>query len=177
MISALHKNHGVYEGIHQVHNWEFDNEASRLSYTRYTDNDVGKVAFQTDNKTFWILTQVSPSIVFFQLGLEGSLDENSHETLKQLIHLAEGGPFEGFSGAYKEILPQGSAFPESIIWWQSSAKAGKILEKTIVRNSNQLPTQITYIAYEGNGVDVASTAIDTIEYSGVFEINREREIV
>jgi len=56
----------------------------------------------------------------------GGLTESQHRTLRQLIHFIDEGPAGGFtSGAYKEVL--GGVFPTSIIWWESSSKAKKIV--------------------------------------------------
>jgi hypothetical protein len=174
MVTALHKDHGVPEGIHQIHNWNFANESTRLAHV-YLLKDIGKIARQIDTNTFWLLTNYSP-ITFIQIG-GGSLDGYSHETLNQLIHLAYGGPFEGFSGAYKEILPNSSPFPTNIIWWSNSTKSEKIIEKIITRNTSQLPILIIYNVYSSDGITIEASAIDNITYNGVFEISRERTIL
>lgn len=101
----------------------------------------------------------------------------AHAALRQLIHLADGvgGPFEQFlSGAYREI--SGGAFPTSKIWYESSAKTKKIVEKTITRNPNQTPATIEWKAYATDGSTVIATVTDTITYSGVFETSRTRTI-
>lgn len=104
---------------------------------------------------------------------------NAHDSLRQLIHLASGGgPFEGFaSGAYKEILPSGDPFPTSIIWWTSSGKIDKIVEKTITYNANKTPITIEWKAYDVDGSTVVATVTDTISYTGVIETSRTRSII
>jgi len=174
MVTALHKDHGVPEGIHQIHNWNFATEAARLAHT-YLAKDIGKAAHQLDDNSFWVLTNYSPT-TFVQIGGSTGIDETTHETLRQLIHLAIGGPFEGFSGSYKEILPLKSPFPTNIIWWTNSGKIGKILEKIITRNELQIPTVIIYNAYAVDGISIAVSCIDNIIYDGIFEIARERII-
>lgn len=88
------------------------------------------------------------------------------------------GPFETFaSGAFKEILPSASPFPTSFIWWESSAKLKKILEKTMSYTANKLPSLITYKVYDQDGSTILKTATDIITYSGVIEISRTRTIV
>lgn len=107
------------------------------------------------------------------------MDSVAHSAIRQLTHLADaGGPYEGFaSGAYREMLPAASPFPTSIIWWESSAKTQKIVEKQIsyVLGSAK-PTPITYKVYDTDGVTILATVTDTITYSGVFELYRERTI-
>lgn len=103
---------------------------------------------------------------------------NSHPTLRQLIHLANNGPFEGFaSGSYKEILPSGDPFPTSIVWWTSSGKIKKIIEKNITYNLNKTPNTIQWKVYDTNGSTVLSTVTDTISYVGVIETSRSRAII
>ena len=107
----------------------------------------------------------------------GGITEAQHKTIRQLVHLAEeGGPWEGFtSGAYREVLPAASPFPTSVIWWASSAKLVKIVEKLITRGAGQKPTSIVWKVYDGAGVLLA-TVTDTISYSGVFETSRTRAV-
>ncbi|MFA5759066.1 MAG: hypothetical protein WC942_06915 [Clostridia bacterium] len=175
MVTALHKDHGSAEGIHQIHNWNFINESARLNHIYYP-KDIGKAARQLDSNTFWLLINNSP-VSFIQIsgGSSSGLDEITHASLRQLIHMVHNGPFEGFSGAIKEILPIENPFPTQIIWWSNTNKTEKIAEKIIIRNTQQFPTLITYNIYDGEFI--ISTAIDTIEYSGAFEINRERVIL
>ena len=108
------------------------------------------------------------------------ISAESHKSLRQLIHLADGsGPFEGFlSGAYKEVLPANSMFPTTIIWWESSAKLKKIVDKTISYTLGRVkPTPIMYRVYNTDGVTVLATATDNITYSGVVELSRVRTII
>lgn len=109
----------------------------------------------------------------------GGITESQHDGLRKLVHLAEvGGPYEGFiSGAYRETLPASDPFPTSVIWWESSAKLKKIVEKTIVYSMGLAkPSPITYRVYDTDGVTVLVTATDTISYSGIFETSRSRVI-
>lgn len=52
--------------IHKVHNFEYSNEASRLA-ANLLEEDIGKIAWQTDNDSFWILKAASP-VSWFQFG-------------------------------------------------------------------------------------------------------------
>jgi hypothetical protein len=104
----------------------------------------------------------------------------AHESLRQLIHLADGvgGPFEGFtSGAYREITPTATPYPTAVIWWESSSKLKKIVEKTITwGTSPKVPTQVKWKAYDTDGSTVLVTVTDTITHSGVFETSRTRAV-
>lgn len=101
-----------------------------------------------------------------------------HKRLRHLIHFIDEGPAGGFiSGAYKETLPLRSPFPTQIIWWESSGKLQKIVEKNITRNANQLPTTIQWKMYDTDGITILNIVIDIISYSGIFEISRTRSII
>lgn len=132
---------------------------------------IGSYVITTsDIVEFWYLSN-SPSS-----GGSG-ISETDHEKLRQLIHLADGdGPYEGFvSGAFREII--GGAFPTSVIWYESSAKLKKIVEKNIVRNQNKTPSSIEWKVYEVDGVTVLHTVTDIISYNGVYEVSRTRNVV
>ena len=105
------------------------------------------------------------------------LTPTEHKALRQLIHFIDEGPACGFaSGAYKETLPAGNPFPTSVIWWESSSKLQKIVEKTITRTgtgTNVTPTPIVWQMFDTDG-NLLVTLTDVIVYSGVFEISRTR---
>lgn len=103
------------------------------------------------------------------------INKNQHDALRSLIHFIDSGPADGFaSGAYKEIV--GQPFPTSIIWYESNAKAQKIVEKTITRPTVVTPTPIVWKMYDEDGTTVLVTVQDDIVYSGIFEVNRTRTI-
>jgi hypothetical protein len=106
--------------------------------------------------------------------LSSMLTFASHASLRQLIHLADGGgPFEGFaSGAVLEIGPQ--PFPTASIWWADAGKTTKIVDKTITRNQNKAPAIIMWKSYDVDGTTVLATVTDTIVYNGAFETLRTR---
>lgn len=104
--------------------------------------------------------------------LSDFVTETKHKAIRQLIHFIGEGPAEGFtSGAYKEQLPTGSVFPTSIIWWESSSKLKKIVEKTITRSgggaTNVFPTPVVWKIYDTDGTTVLATVSDALTYSGV----------
>lgn len=104
------------------------------------------------------------------------ISADQHKTLRQLIHFIDEGPAEGFaSGAYKEILPSANPFPTSVIWWESSSKLKKIVEKLITW-TGAFPTTIKWNIYDTDGSTKLATVSDAISYSGVFETTRTRTI-
>jgi len=110
-----------------------------------------------------------------ELATGGSgLTAEGHKVLRQLIHFIEAGPAEGFaSGAYQEIT--GTVFPTAIVWWESSAKLKKIVERLLTWTGINLTTD-QWKVYAADGVTVLATVTDAISYSGVFETNRTRTI-
>ena len=47
--------------IHRLANWEYATTAARLAATGFSADDIGKIAKQIDNNTFWELTAVTPA--------------------------------------------------------------------------------------------------------------------
>lgn len=145
-------------------------------------NPAGSAKIGVDNRNFNTISgntlqEVLDSIDSNMAG--GGITAEQHKDLRQLIHLADiGGPFEGFSsGAYKEVLPPNDPFPTSIIWWESSAKLKKIVEKTISYSQGKSkPTPITYKVYDTDGVTILATVTDNIYYSGIHELYTNRTI-
>lgn len=106
------------------------------------------------------------------------ITESQHKALRHLIHFIDCGPADGFaSGAYHEILPSGSPFPTSYIWWESSAKTEKIVELTVTRGAANSPISEVWNMYDADGSTIVATVTDSIVYSGPFEIYRTRTIV
>lgn len=105
-----------------------------------------------------------------------------HETLKQLIHyIDEGGGVSGPTafGAYKEITPSGSIFPDYVCWYTNSSKAIKVVDMQIVSfTGTHQPSVILWTIYQNDGITAARTVQDTITYdiSDIFELNRTRII-
>ena len=100
-----------------------------------------------------------------------------HKALRQLVHLAHNGPFEGFaSGAYLETLPSADPFPTSFTWYEDNTKTKKIVEETVTYNSNKTLATDEWKVYDTDGSTVLATVTDTISYSGVFETSRTRTV-
>lgn len=103
------------------------------------------------------------------------ISEAQHRVLRQLIHFIEDGPAEGFaSGAYREVT--GTVFPTALVWWESSSKIKKIVERLITWTGVNVTTD-KWKVYDIDGSTVLWTVTDTINYSGLFETDRTRVIV
>lgn len=94
--------------------------------------------------------------------------------VQRLLYYIDQGPVDGHIGAFKEIV--GSPWPSSVTWYTDATKTKKIVEKVIVRNAEQAPTQITWRLYDADGVTVAAQAVDTIVNVASFESTRTRVI-
>ncbi|UCH26700.1 MAG: hypothetical protein JSV66_03365 [Trueperaceae bacterium] len=126
--------------------------------------------------TFKDVSNPTPKTLTELLAGAGGLTEEAHKAIRQLIHFINEGPAEGFaSGAYKETLPSAAIFPTSVIWWESSSKLKKIVEKTITWTGVNATT-IEWKMYDTDGSTVLVTVTDAISYSGIFETTRTRTI-
>lgn len=69
----------------------------------------------------------------------------------------------------------GIPFPTAITWYENVTKAAKIVEKHI---SFPLiaPTSVTWRVYATGGTSVAQTLVDSIVYTGIFEVSRTRAL-
>ena len=146
------------------------------------EDEVALNEESTDPTTAGAFRYVSGSFRFldstgvFDPRAGSGLTENAHKTLRQLIHFIEEGPAEGFaSGAYREQLPSASVFPTSVIWWESSSKLKKIVERTITWTGAN-PTTDEWKIYDTDGSTALVTISDSISYSGIFETTRTRTI-
>lgn len=148
----------------------------KLTHSEITivDSDIDLLQFNEDQKAF--LQSHGVTVGLEVTGGGGGFPEAQHKVLRHLVHLAETGPYDGFGAAlYKEINPPAAVAPTSVIWWESSAKLKKILEKTIAYVPGTIfPNTITYQVYDVDGTSVLATSVDTITYSGAFEISRVR---
>jgi outer membrane protein OmpA-like peptidoglycan-associated protein len=64
----LHKNASVSD-IHYMQNWQVSDSAARLALsTSISSNDIGKVAFQADNKSFYILQDTTGTGQWLAMG-------------------------------------------------------------------------------------------------------------
>lgn len=134
------------------------------------------VARAGDDMTFQDINNPVAKTLSELLAGSGGLTETGHRILRQLIHFIDEGPAEGFaSGAYKEILPSAAIFPTSVIWWESSSKLKKIVERTLTWTGPNLTTSV-WEMYDTDGTTVLATVTDAISYSGIFETTRTRTI-
>jgi hypothetical protein len=131
------------------------------------DPDTGDMLFRD------VVTGAEHTLTELLAGAAG-LTENAHKTLRQLIHFIDDGPAEGFaSGAYKETT--GTVFPTAEIWYESVAKAKKIVSLDTTWAGATI-TQEQWKVYDTDGSTVLATVTDAISYSGVFETSRTRTI-
>lgn len=138
-------------------------------------SDIDLLQFNDDQKNFLISIGITKGLEISGSG--GGITPDQHETLRQLIHLADNGPYEGFNNTYREIQPQNNPFPTNITWYSDATKNIKIVEKQLTYDSSKRITTITWIAYDELGNTLA-TVLDTITYSGTspFESSRIRTV-
>ena len=131
----------------------------------------------SSSRMTFIDSENTTPLTLTDLGTGGTgISETTHRTIRQLIHFIDEGPAGGFaSGAYREQLPSGSIFPTSVIWWESSSKLKKIVERTLTWTGVNVTTSVWEI-YDTDGSSVLATVSDSISYTGVVETNRTRTI-
>jgi hypothetical protein len=144
----------------------------------FTEPKEGTITYVTDEDEPYKQTAAAGPWVWTELvGASSGVTEGDHKVLRHLIHFLSNGPGDGFdSGAYRETLPSGSPFPTSVIWWESSSKTKKIVERTITW-SGATATSDEWKIYDTDGTTLLATVTDAISYSGVFETSRTRTIV
>jgi hypothetical protein len=69
--------------LHKVANWEYANAAARTAAAGFVADDVGKLAWQQDNNTLWLLTDESP-ITWVQLTFPSGTYQAQDATLTAL---------------------------------------------------------------------------------------------
>lgn len=134
-----------------------------------------KVGLDPTGFAYTIKTNVQDALKDIDAAIAvGGITEAQHKVLRQLIHFISDGPAEGFaSGAYKEVT--GTVFPTAIVWWESSAKLKKIVER-LVTWTGAKATQDQWKVYASDGVTVLATVTDAVTYSGIYETSRTRTI-
>lgn len=103
MVSVIHGNQPVGE-IHIPHNWSYADATARAAATGFVAGDVGKLALQESDNTFWILTATTPTWVAVSQGLI-----NPMTTQDDLIIGGSGGASarlaKGTDGQYLAVDP------------------------------------------------------------------------
>jgi len=60
MANKLHRDLTIADGIHIVHAFEYANATARLAAGGFVAADIGKVAQQQDNNSYWVLATTAP---------------------------------------------------------------------------------------------------------------------
>jgi hypothetical protein len=170
---ALHKTL-LGDELHGVVAFTYADAAARTGATGLVSTDVGKIAKQSDDGSFWILTNHSPVSWVALTGASAGMTAEQHKALRQLIHFIDNGPAESFaSGAYREMT--GTVFPTAIIWYDKAGAGKKKIVEKLLSYTGAFPITATWKVYDASETLLA-TVIDTISYSGAFETSRLRSI-
>ena len=79
LSNALHGQQTIFEGIHSIVSYVFNDAPSRLSSSTYIPADLYKVAFQADNQSLWVLINTA-SILWIPLNGSGSTFSGTFST-------------------------------------------------------------------------------------------------
>jgi len=149
-----------------------------IQWKVYDTNGITILATVTDTISYSGIFETSRLRSIVNAPMGGVLTIETHKTVRQLIHLADGvgGPFEDFpTGAYRVTI--GTVFPTDIIWYSDITMTAKIVEKHIVYNGIKEPVSITWKVYDTDGVTVLATVADSISYTNnIFETSRLRSV-
>src|SRR5579859_2727900 len=165
--------------VEKITSYTSFNQPSTVQWLVYDSDGVTILAMVTDTISYSGMFEINRTRSITNTPIGGALTVETHKTVRQLIHLADGigGPFEAFpTGAYR--VTSGGVFPTSIIWYSDSSMVSKIVEKSISYNTISEPDSITWKVYDTDGVTVLATATDNISYtSNIFETSRTRNII
>jgi hypothetical protein len=174
MSTGLHKDLEIAEN-HRIQCLEYADSTAREGATGLVSSDIGRVAHQTNDGSFWILVDDSPltwGAITVASGIY--LTEAQHKALRQLIHFIDNGPAESFaSGAYRETT--GTVFPTAVIWYDNNGVSKKKIVEKLISWSGAFPSTITWKVYD-SAETLLATVVDTMTYSGPFETSRLRSI-
>ncbi len=59
-MPATTEDHSLQTTVHRAHRWEYADASAREAAAGLIATDVGKLALQLDNYSFWVLTAVTP---------------------------------------------------------------------------------------------------------------------
>jgi len=109
MVNACHSAQTVSDGIHIAHAFSFANSTARLAAS-VTAADVGKIAQQTDDNSFWILVDNSP-VTWSQIdsGTTGFLQISAIKATAGTINAGEVVRLVGYSTDHTVELAQANA--------------------------------------------------------------------
>lgn len=79
MSGPLHSEQTAADGIHVVQSYEYADAAARLAATGFVASDVGRVARQASDNTFWVLSTTAPAWLEITAGGAGSTIEVKDE--------------------------------------------------------------------------------------------------
>lgn len=109
------------------------------------------VLIWSDDQNKWIDT-----LIYFVNQPATTIEENQ-------VFSSSAGSFNPTSG-YKELLPEGSIFPNTEIWYADYSKTKKIIEKNIVW-SGVVPIKIDYKLYDTDGITITKHIQDEMNYT------------
>lgn len=113
-MSGLHSAQTPSDGIHVVQAYEYADAATREAATGFTSDDIGKVAYQLDDNSFWMLTETDPVWVqFVERGGEKLEYDSSHRLLKYVLSASTTD-----ASATEMLLPDASrmVIPSNATW-------------------------------------------------------------
>jgi len=130
---SLHKNITYPDG-HIVHSYEYANAAARTGATGFVSADIGRIARQTDDNSFYVLTAVTPTWV--------SITGSGGATPKSNITWGSNGVSSTTTTRYLHPWYEDSLAPTTVIQWRVIANGTislmRVRHNTTAGNGNNI---------------------------------------
>lgn len=165
MTTGLHKDLEIGE-IHRTQSLEYANAAARTGATGLTADDVGRVARQTDDDSFWLLTDDSP-LTWLELGGGGGAtdiksfltwgDDNitTTTTTRYLTPGFDDGTAETTETAYR--VPSAGTAQNMRVRARAAGSGAATLTYTLMVNGSPSALSVAMSNTANDGTDLVNT--------------------
>lgn len=158
---------------HPVHNYEYADATARNAASGFTATDVGRVARQLDNDSFWVLNDHSP-VVWTQLDGGGAGEANTGNN----VGTGQGNVFRDKTGTtlnFKKLQQSGAITITDNADEIVIATAGAVGEANTASNVGTAGVGIfkqkTGVALEFKNINAGSTKVSVVDDTGDAEID------
>ena len=165
MSTGLHRNAEITE-LHRIQSLEYANAAARTGATGLTSDDVGRVARQTDDDSFWLLTDDSP-LTWLEIGGGGGAtdiksfltwgDDNitTTTTTRYLTPGFDDGTAETTETAYR--VPSAGTAQNMRVRARAAGSGAATLTYTLMVNGSPSALSVAMSNTANDGTDLVNT--------------------
>lgn len=161
--NVIHSKQTAADGIHIIHSFEYADAIARLAATGFTSVDVGKVAKQTDNLSWWLLTDDSP-ITWSEItptGLSSALwwSNSSVGGTTTTRYLTLGSGSLAQTTPIQHRLPRGGTLKSLYIHHNSPGGNGNAIVYTVRINGVATLLTVSLASTGADGSDLANSVV------------------